>query len=127
MKRTAMILFLLACFNVQNLFCADEAKDRNKTGAITAIDLQKTTLSIERINDKRPFTFIVGKDILSKFKVGQIVEVTYVKDDKGNRVASKVEISDKPAAEDKKAAVETPSKDKDDLEIGAPKDPSKNK
>ena len=62
--------------------------------------------------------------------MGQIVDVAYVKNDKGDRVASKVAVAEKPAAPapDKGPAVETPKKaDKDDLDIGAPKDPGEKK
>ena len=139
MKKLALLLILAACFNVQNLFSEDAAKEMNKTGAITAIDLQKMILSIERTTDKRLFTFVVSKEILSKFKVGQIVEVSYSKNDKGDRVASNVVIADKPAAapavpaapaapEGKAPAAPAPKKEnKDDIDIGAPKAPGEKK
>ncbi|GEM_PF-2959632 len=139
MKRIALIILLSACFNAQNLFSQEAPREMSKIGTITAIDLEKNTLSIERIPDKRVFTFIVPKEILSKFKTGQIVEVSYTKNDNGDRLASKVKITEAPqqapggiAADSKAPAADAQkkdSKDKDELnvDIGAPKDPSKNK
>ncbi len=129
MKRAALILFLVACFNVQCLFCEEAPKEMKKSGIVSAIDLPKTTLSIERIEDKKQFTFVVSKDMLSKFKVGQFVEVTYVKDEKGNRVASKVKVADKPAAADKNVPAEKPKKNESgiDDDIAPPENPADKK
>ncbi len=68
------------------------ANSLTKTGKITALDIVKNTFTIERAENNPKLTFTVKKELLKDLKKDLMVEVTYEKDSKGDRVASKVKI-----------------------------------